>query len=53
MEQILSKVSDLERASFLDGFLGYNQFLVKKSNRHNISLPLSGAHMHTVKCLLD
>lgn len=34
MEQILSKVSGLERFSFLDGFFGYNQVLVKEANRY-------------------
>ena len=33
-EQILSKVSGLERFSFLDGFLGYNQVLVKEANKY-------------------
>ena len=34
MEQILSKVSGLERFSFLDGFSSYNQVLVKESDRY-------------------
>lgn len=34
MEQILSKVSDFERFSFLDGFLGYNQVLLQESDRY-------------------
>ena len=34
MEKILSKVSSSERFSFLGGFLGYNQVLVKEANRY-------------------
>lgn len=34
MKQILSKVSGSKRFSFLDGFLGYNQFLVQESDRY-------------------
>ena len=36
-EQILSKVSGSERFSFLDGFSGYNQVLVKESNTYKTS----------------
>ena len=34
MEQILSKVNGSKRFSFLDGFSGYNQVLVKESDRY-------------------
>ena len=34
MEKILSRVSGSERFSFLDGFSGYNQVLVKEANRY-------------------
>ena len=34
MEQILSKVSCLQRFSFLDGLSSYNQVLVKDSDRY-------------------
>ena len=34
MEQILCKVSSSERFSFLDGFSGYNQVLVKEANKY-------------------
>ncbi len=34
MEQILSKVSGSRRFSFLHGFSGYNQVLVKEYDRH-------------------
>lgn len=37
MEQILSKVSGSRRFSFLDGFSGYNQVLVKESDRYKTS----------------
>ena len=34
MEQIFAKISGSERFSFLDGFSGYNQVLVKEANRY-------------------
>ena len=34
MEKILSKVNGSRRFSFLDGFSGYNQVLVKESDRY-------------------
>ena len=40
MEQILSKVSGSKRFSFLDGFLGYNQLLVKEADRYKVAFTI-------------
>ena len=40
MEQILTKVSGSKRFSFLDGFLGYNQVLVKEADRFKIAFTM-------------
>ena len=37
MEKILYRVSDLEIFSFLDGFSGYNQVLIKEFDRYKIT----------------
>ena len=52
-KHILSKVSGLERFSFLDGFLGYNQVLVKEANRYKTTFNTKWAPMPIEKCLLD
>ena len=48
IEKILSKVSASERFSFLDGFYGYNQVLVKESDKYKIAFTIkSGTYAYS------